>query len=301
MIIGVIGLGAMGKPMARNLAKDGDSVVAFDINEAACAAVAGDGIVIAPSAAAVAAKAELIVSMVSDDDALAEVVFGSTGVLQELAFDGCLVDLSTTSVQLALRIGGAFAARPGSFLDAAVIGGSVEAAREGRSPIVIGGERTLFDRHAARLARLGSCDYVGKLGNGKVVKLLNNLLVGILTASNAEALSIGLNAGLELPIMVEHLTRGSGGSTVLQSYMGRYVREGIYGSGLIGHDLIMKDLRLACELAEMVQTPAFFTEAARQTYAAGAMTQGDKRQFPSIFDHFRTLAGFGRQVEQSKA
>jgi len=297
MIIGAIGLGAMGKPMARNLAKDGDSVVAFDIDPAACAVMAGEGLRIAPSPRAVAAECDLVVSMVSDDAALEEVAFGTEGILALPGFAGCLVDLSTTSVELALRIGRAFEGRPGDFLDAAVIGGSVEAAREGRSPIVIGGERTLFERYARPLARLGTCDYVGKLGNGKVVKLLNNLLVGVLTASNAEALSIGLNAGLELPVMVEHLTRGSGSSTVLQSYMGRYVREGIYGSGLIGHGLMMKDLRLACELAEMAGMPAFFTETARQTYAAGAMTLGEKRQFPSVFDHFRALTELGRAAE----
>jgi 3-hydroxyisobutyrate dehydrogenase-like beta-hydroxyacid dehydrogenase len=232
--------------------------------------------------------------MVPDDAALREVVFGDDGILAGSEFVGCLIDLSTTSVAIALEIGEALTGRGGTFLDAAVIGGSVEAARLGRSPIVVGGDKAVFERYKVPLERLGTWDYVGELGTGKTLKLLNNMLVGIFTASNAEALSLGMNAGLDLPTMVEHLGNGSGSSTVLKSYMGRYVSEGIYGSGLIGHNLIMKDLRLACELADATDTPGMLLETARQTYAACAMTLGPQKQFPSVFDHYRTLAGTGK-------
>jgi 3-hydroxyisobutyrate dehydrogenase-like beta-hydroxyacid dehydrogenase len=291
MNIGTIGLGAMGRPMSVNLAANGDRVLGYDIDPEAGRAIASECLAIVDSVSAVAADCELIVTMVPDDDALRKVVFGPEGILPASGFNGCLVDLSTTSVDVAIEIGAAMAQRGGTFLDAAVIGGSVEAARLGHSPIVVGGEEAVLKRYQPVLDRLGDWNHVGKLGTGKALKLLNNMLVGIFTASNAEALSLGLNAGLELPTMVEHLGGGSGSSVVLKSYMGRYIKEGIYGSGLIGHNLIIKDLRLACELADATDTPAMLLESARQTYAACAMTQGREKQFPSVFDHYRDLAG----------
>lgn len=291
MNIGAIGLGSMGKPMSVNLANDGDHVYGFDVNPEAGRQIASDTLTIVDSVAAVGAACELVVTMVPDDDALREVVFGAGGLLDGCNFAGCLVDLSTTSVAIALEIGEALEAVGGTFLDAAVIGGSVEAARLGRSPIVVGGDKATLEHYRQPLERLGDWDYVGELGTGKTLKLLNNMLVGIFTASNAEALSLGMNAGLDLPTMVEHLGSGSGSSTVLKSYMGRYVSEGIYGSGLIGHNLIMKDLRLACELADATDTPGMLLETARQTYAACAMSLGPSRQFPSVFDYYRALAG----------
>lgn len=294
MNIGAIGLGSMGKPMAVNLAKEGDRVLGYDINSDAGEQIASENLIIVDSVTAVARDCELIVTMIPDDDALRQVVFGDDGILAGSRFTGCLVDLSTTSVAIALEIGEALGARGSSFLDAAVIGGSVEAARLGRSPIVVGGDKAVLEHHKPRLDRLGNWDYVGKLGTGKTLKLLNNMLVGIFTASNAEALSLGMNAGLDLPTMVEHLGNGSGSSTVLKSYMGRYVSEGIYGSGLIGHNLIMKDLRLACELADATDTPGLLLETARQIYATCAMALGPSRQFPSAFDHYRALAATGR-------
>lgn len=289
MNIGTIGLGAMGKPMSVNLANDGDHVLGYDINREAGREIASEALTIVDSLAAVAEGSDLIVTMVPDDEALRQVVFGPEGILACADFNGCLVDLSTTSVDITIEIGTALAERGGSFLDAAVIGGSVEAAHLGHSPIVVGGDAATLERYRTPLDRLGDWNHVGKLGTGKALKLLNNMLVGIFTASNAEALSLGLNAGLDLSTMVEHLGNGSGSSVVLKSYMGRYVSEGIYGSGLIGHNLIIKDLRLACELADATDSPAMLLESARQTYAACAMMLGSQKQFPSVFDYYRTL------------
>ena len=195
MIIGAVGIGAMGTPMARNLVADGDRVLVYDIDRAKAEAIAGNAITLADSVAAMAAECELIVTMVSDDAALGDVVFGPAGVLREPDFKGCLADLSTTSVDLALDVGAALAAAGATFIDGGVIGGGVPAARAGTSPIVLAGDKTLVERLMPVFERLGECDYVGVQGNAKVVKIINNLLVGVITAANAEALSLGLEAG----------------------------------------------------------------------------------------------------------
>lgn len=287
MNIGVVGLGNMGKPMARNLAVAGDTVLAYDLNAGAMEEVRSEFIHPAAGVDEIASRCELIVIMVWDDAALREVVFGERGILAATEFRGCAIDLSTTSVAVVREISTALSSRGAVFLDGAVIGGGVPAAKVGKSPIVLSGPRSAFDAHFRVLSRLGTCDYVGDQGAAKVVKILNNLLVGVVTAANAEALSLGLAAGLRLPDMVEALGIGPATSTVLESYMGRYVREGRYGEGLIGHALMAKDLSLACELATEVGAPAHFAEAGRQAYLEFGRTLGPEKPFPTAFDYYR--------------
>lgn len=287
MKIGFIGLGGMGKPMARNVAVGGDTVLAYDINAEARSAVCSEVIRPAEDIAEIADDCQLILIMIWDDAALREVVFGARGILAASSFNGCVVDLSTTSVAMVREIGTALSDRGAAFLDGAVIGGGVPAAKAGKSPIVLSGPRCAFDAYLPVLGRLGGCDYVGAQGAAKVVKILNNLLVGVVTAANAEALSLGLDAGLRLPAMVEALAHSEASSTVLKSYMGRYVREGRYGEGLIGHDLMAKDLALACELASEVSAPGLFAEVGRQLYLEFGRALGPEKPFPTAFDYFR--------------
>lgn len=290
MLIGVVGLGSMGAPFARNLAVDGDRVLAYDIDPRALGAASGGPVEAANSIADLGRRCELVVTMVWDDVALRSVVLGDGGLLADSEFTGCIVDLSTTSLAIAREIGAACASRGAAFLDGAVIGGGVPAARAGSSPIVIAGDEPTFRRVSARLARLGACDYVGAQGNAKVAKIINNLLVGIVSAANAEALSLGVAAGAELADLVAWLGRSEGGSTVLASYMGRYLKDGTYGDGLIGHRLMAKDVGLACVLADEARFPSPLAELARQVYVTCGQTLGHEAAFPSTFDFFRTRA-----------
>ena len=293
MLIGVVGLGAMGAPMARNLAADGDRVLAYDIDPGRVGASASGVVTAARNIAEMAARCELIVTMVWDDNALRDVVFGKDGLLSAESFTGCVVDLSTTSMEIALELGAALARRGAVFLDGAVIGGGVPGARAGASPIVISGDESMFAKYLPQLGRLGPCDFVGGQGNAKVTKIINNLLVGVMTAANAEALSLAVAAGLKLSDVVSWLSNGAGRSNVLQSYMGRYVREGTYGEGLIGHGLMVKDVSLACSLADRARFPALLSELTRQVYVACGQAQGIGAAFPSVFDYFNSRSQLG--------
>ena len=289
MLIGVVGLGSMGKPMARNIAVDGDRVLAYDIDPSAVGQVEGEAIERAADVAEIARRCELVLVMVWNDAALRDVIFGERGILASDSFKGCVVDLSTTSVALARDIGEALSRQGAIFLDGAVIGGGVPAAIAGKSPIVLSGAKSVFDRYLPLLERLGTCDYVGAQGAAKIVKIINNLLVGVVTAANAEALSLGIAAGLRLPDMVEATGGSAANSVVLQSYMGRYIAEGRYGEGLIGHSLMAKDLSLACELASEVSFAGLFAEFGNQMYLAFAQALGGDKPFPSAFDYFRRV------------
>ena len=289
MKIGTVGLGAMGAPMTRNLAVAGDEVYCYDIDSAKSAAVAGGAIRAVDSVATMAATCDLVVIMITNDNALREVVFGPKGYLAGKP-KGCAVDLSTTSVTLARKCETAVAAAGATFLDGAVIGGGAPAAKAGKSPIVVSGDTVAYERIKDKLARLGSCDFVGACGNAKIVKTINNMLVGIITASNAEALALGIAAGMNLNSLVEGLEMGSGGSIVLKSYMRKYANEGIYGDGLIGNELMAKDMTLACDLGEMTHLPVLFAELARQFYMLAGKSVGQEKMFPSVFDLFAPKA-----------
>jgi 3-hydroxyisobutyrate dehydrogenase-like beta-hydroxyacid dehydrogenase len=290
MRIGVIGLGSMGRPIGRNLAASGYAVSGYDISPSAMSDGEADSIEPVAGPAAMAEQCDVVLIMVWDDQALRSAVFGPGGLLEADTFLGCAVDLSTTSVAVAREVGQAIAARGGTFLDGAVIGGGVAAIKAGKSPIVLAGDRAAYDRYLPIFSALGTCDYVGAQGNAKAVKIINNFVVGIVTAANAEALSLGVAMGLDLSDLVGWLQQGPGGSRVLDSYMGRYVEEGIYGEGLIGHRLMAKDLQLAAELAESLGCAALYPRFGQQMYLAFARTLGSDRPFPSALDYFRRAA-----------
>jgi 3-hydroxyisobutyrate dehydrogenase-like beta-hydroxyacid dehydrogenase len=300
--IGIVGLGGMGRPMARNLAAAGHIVYGYDISAAALDAAAREGVTPLGKPAAIGQACDLVLTMVWDDAALRDVLFGPHGLLADSRIPSCTIDLSTTSVALAHEAGARFAARNAAFLDGAVIGGGVAAVKAARSPIVVGGDRASFDRWRAVLERLGTCDHVGPLGSAKALKLVNNLLVGVLTAANAEALSLGVSLGASLPDLVGALCRGPAWSHVLESYMGRYVETGTYGEGLIGHDLMAKDLRLAAELAESLECETAYPRLAQQLYLEFGRSLGAARAFPSAFEHYRTApARTGAQARAATA
>jgi 3-hydroxyisobutyrate dehydrogenase-like beta-hydroxyacid dehydrogenase len=285
--VGVIGLGGMGRPMARNLVAAGYAVSGCDISTAAVEAAGRDGVEPARSPAALAARCELILAMVWDDAALREVVFGDEGLLSADGFAGCFVDLSTTSRAIALEIGAALSKRGAVFLDAAVIGGGVAAVKAARSPIVVSGDAQALQRYRGVLERLGTCDYVGALGNAKAVKLINNFLVGAITAANAEALSLASALGLDIRDALAWLRDGTGGSRVLDSYYGGLVEQGRYPEGLIGHKLMAKDLQLAAELAESVDCAAVLPRFSQQMYLAFGRMLGAEAPFPTALDYFQ--------------
>ncbi|MBS0320779.1 MAG: NAD(P)-dependent oxidoreductase [Proteobacteria bacterium] len=295
--VGVVGLGAMGLPMAVNLRRAGHAVTGFDVSAEAVASAAREGIATAVHPAAVSAASDVVLTMVWDDDALARVIFDAqTGLLASTALPRCTIDLSTTSVAVARRAGEAFASRGRAFMDGAVIGGGVAAIREGRSPLVVAGSAAAYADAMPVLAVIGRAEFVGPLGTAKAVKLINNLLVGVLTASNAEALSLGTSLGLAMSDMLAWLRDSDAGSNVLASYVGSRVERGRYPDGLIGHALMAKDLRLAAQLAEATGTAMSFPRFAEQAYLEFGRHRGATEPFPCAYEYFREASTRGAQL-----
>ena len=294
MNIGFIGVGAMGTPMALNLARHGNSVSVYDTNpqRLSDAALAAETTICRGVAGAVK-DAELIMTMTPNDDALLQIAATVAGAPRRK--DAIFVDMSSTSLDATRRANAIFTEAGITFLDGAVYGLGVQGAKDGRSPIVISGPKAGYDGIAAAIAPLGDIDYVGELGRAKIVKILNNQLVGAFCVAAAEIVTIGLAGGLSLEKIVETLTAGSGSNYILERYYNSYLKNGSFGLGLIPITYIIKDLTLACELAQEVGSAATLTELSRQIYQAAANTIGDL-PFPEVYQFYAQLNGVRETV-----
>ena len=224
--VGLIGLGVMGLPMARNLLAAGYEVVAHSRSPAPVEEVVEAGATSADAPAAVAAGSDLTVLMLPDDTAVERVVEGPGGVVEGAAPGHLLVDMSTVSPARAVRNAELMAQAQGSALDAPVSGGDV-GARNGTLAIMAGGPAEAFERARPVFEVLGSTIvHVGDTGAGQVVKACNQVVVALTIEAVAEALVLGSRCGVAPETIVSVLSGGLAGSKVLE----------VRGPNMLGHD-----------------------------------------------------------------
>jgi 3-hydroxyisobutyrate dehydrogenase-like beta-hydroxyacid dehydrogenase len=287
MKVGVIGVGAMGTPIALNLARNGNAVFTYDRNQARGADPDLKAhTTFCPDVASVVRAAELTITMTTNDEAVLDVA--RQIVAEPKRTTSIFVDLSSTSLDATRKLDAMMREAGIAFLDAAVYGAGVQGAKDAKSPIVISGPRETYDKIASVIAPLGSVDYVGELGRAKIIKILNNQLVGAFCVAAAEIVTIGLAGGIPLEKIIESLTAGSGTSYILERYYPSYIRTGSFGLGLIPITYMIKDIALACSLAQEVGAEATVTELCRQIYQAAENTVGDL-PFPEVFSFYKQL------------
>jgi len=271
--VACIGLGTMGKPMARNLLRAGFEVAAFNRSRPAVDELAGEGAAPAGSAAEAAKGAAFVVINVPDSPDVESVV---NQVKPSLA-DGCIViDNSTISPAAARSIAEELRGMGVYFLDAPVSGGQ-KGAIEGTLSIMVGGDESAFDRAMPIFQALGrNIVYMGTSGSGQLAKLCNQVLCGLNLLAVSEALSLGAKAGLDMQKLLLAISAGSGASWML-SNLGPKMLSGDFRPGF-KVKLQQKDLRLALEAAaeEMLPLPgtALVHQIFRIVEAAGAGEEG---------------------------
>ena len=255
-VLGFVGLGVMGEPMCRNLArKSGATVVAFDERPAPLTALAADGVQAAASLAEVARRAETVFLCLPGEPQVRAVCLGggAGGGLAALVKPGqTVVDMSTCPVALARELGQAFGARGAAFADAP-IARTAQAARDGTLSIMVGGEAALFERLRPLLGCMGSeVTHCGAVGAGQAVKLMNNMVVAQTVVALAEALAVARASGAVEPrVLFETLAKGSADSFVLRSHgMKSLLPDHHPTEGAFPTRYILKDLSYAIQLAE---------------------------------------------------
>ena len=259
MKIGFIGLGIMGKPMAKNLLKAGHELKVHDLVTAAVEELVLAGAVKAQSSAAAARGSDLIITMLPNSPHVKAAVLGENGVLEGLAPGSILVDMSSinpiASREICLEI-----EKKGCFmLDAPVSGGEPKAI-DGTLAIMAGGKQDVFDRVKDVLQVMGkSVTLCGDIGAGNTTKLANQIIVAANIAAVSEALTLGVKAGVRPEAIYSAIRAGLAGSTVMDA-KAPMMMDGNFKPGF-RINLHIKDLANALDTGHDVGAPLPLTAA----------------------------------------
>lgn len=252
-IVGFLGLGVMGREMARNLAQAGFTVRAFDIVPSAGDALRQYGIEITSDIPSAVTDADIVISMLPDTPQVEDIVFGEGGLLAHPPRGKLFVDMSTIAPDATRKFSQALAAIGITMLDAPVSGGPI-GAKNGTLTIMVGGETSGFTQATPFLEAMGTTlNHVGASGAGQTVKLCNQLICGINIQAICEALALARAWDIDLTQMREVLLGGSAASWMLDK-LGTAMIEGDASAGF-RIDLMMKDLRLVLEAAQKHPVP----------------------------------------------
>lgn len=293
--IGFIGLGIMGLPMARNLLKAGYPVVAYNRTSSKAEDLAEDGATTAASPREVAESASVIITMVTDSPDVEDVVLGQNGVLEGIQPNAVLIDMSTISPSVTRDIAGRVEEKGGRMLDAPVSGGSWGAI-EGTLSIMVGGEKSVFDRCLPVFQAMGkNIVHTGPNGMEQTTKLVNQILVAGTMNAVAEAMVFAASSGADLEATIEAVKGGAAGSWQLQNLGPRLIK-GDFAPGFMVR-LQQKDLRLILEGAREMQLSLPATALINQLFASlEASGNGDEGTQALVKVHER-LAGVEARVK----
>jgi len=251
--IGFIGLGIMGRPMARNLLQAGFEVMVHSRTRSRMEDLVAAGARPGESPREVAAASEVVITMVPDTPDVQSVMLGPAGVIEGAHDRLIAIDMSTISPSVTQQIAAALAERGIRALDAPVSGGETGAIA-GTLTIMVGGAAEVFTECQPVLAAMGRrVTYIGPSGHGQIAKMCNQV-VGVLTLEAvAEGLVLAAKAGVDVPRVIEALSAGSADSWNLR-HQGPRMLARDFKAGFFVH-LQQKDLRLVMELANGLQVP----------------------------------------------
>ncbi len=288
--IGFIGLGIMGRGMARNLLKAGFEVRVWNRTASRMDELVAEGAGPASSPGDVAHHTDIVITCVSDTPDVEEVILGESGVIRGARPGSLVIDMSTISPQATQAIAQKLAERQIHFLDAPVSGGSEGAAR-GTLSIMVGGDAEQVERAMPAFQAMGkTITHVGPVGAGQTVKLVNQILVVGNMLAAAEALLFAQAGGVDLRKTLAAVVGGAAGSWMLAN-RGPQVIERDWRPGFT-IDLQQKDLRLVLEAASQLGVPLPATALIQQLYrtlqARGLGHEGNHALIKAL-EH---LAGF---------
>ena len=264
--IGFVGLGNMGKPMARRLATAGCRVRGFDVSAPVMASLDGaDGVSAAPTLTAVA-EADLVILMLPDSDVVEQVLLGN-GLLAEVKPGSMIIDMSSSDPVRTRELADRAAEVGVTLIDAPVSGG-VAGALGGSLTIMVGASEQAFLTVQPILQHLGSrVVHAGGVGAGHAVKALNNLMSAAHLLASSEALIAGRRFGLDPAVMLEIINGSSGRSGSTETKWPRYVLTESYNAGFPAR-LMVKDIKLALAIEQATGTPSVVSEATVATWSA---------------------------------
>ena len=288
MNVGFVGTGTMGQPMLANLVKKGFAVVAYDVAPPALAAAVKSGAAAAGSAADVARRSELVITMLPSSSHVEAAYLGPGGVAEGVAAGRLCVDMSTIDPAVCRRVAAALKTRGVRFIDAPVSGG-VPRATDGTLAIMVGGDGRDFEEARPVLAAMGAnIIHVGAVGSGEVAKLCNNLIAGVSAVAVSEAFRIAEGFGVDAKVLTDVISKSSGNTWVMEhmhpvpGLVARSASSHDYAPGFMT-DLMAKDLGLAVNAARELRVPVVVAPAAQQILRLASSHGLGRRDFTAVY------------------
>ncbi len=260
--VGFIGLGIMGKPMAKNLAKAGYEVLAYDIFPEAVKEVASAGCTGCSSIKEIAQACELIVTMLPNSPHVRQVVLGEGGIIEYAASGTLIVDMSSIAPQASQEMHEALQKKGIRMIDAPVSGGQPKAI-DGTLAIMVGGSEEDFNRAKPLFEVMGSSAVlVGAIGSGNTCKLVNQVIVAANIAALSEGMMLAKKAGADPQKVFEAIRGGLAGSTVMNAKAPMMLAGNFQPGFRIG--LHIKDLANALDTGAATGSPMILTAEVMQ-------------------------------------
>jgi 2-hydroxy-3-oxopropionate reductase len=263
--LGFIGIGIMGKPMAKNLIDAGYLLVVYDINHKALEEMVDYGAKSVSSCKEVASQSDIVITMLPNSPEVEKAVLGEDGVIEGVKKGQTLIDMSSIAPLVSQKVAKELEKKGVEMLDAPVSGGQ-EKAQSGTLAIMVGGKEEVFKQCKAILEAMGKPVLVGDIGAGQITKLVNQTIVAINIAAVAEALILGKKAGVNPQRIFEAIKGGLAGSQCLtdkglRMFQGRFnpgFRIGLHVKDLNNVLSTSRELHIAMPLCaqvmEMMQT-----------------------------------------------
>ena len=265
-VIGFIGLGIMGRPMAKNLLKAGYPLVVHSRTRGPVDEIARAGAKVGSSPRDVAAQSDVLITMLPNSPDVELVALGRDGIIEGARPGLLFVDMSTISPIVSKKVGEALAAKSVKMLDAPVSGGE-RGAIDGALSIMVGGDKAVFDAVLPIFQAMGkTITHLGPLGFGGFTKLANQIIVAVNLTALGEALTLAKKAGLDRDLTLTALAGGLAGSKCLDQKKPNYLAD-TYNPGF-KIDLHFKDLGLIMESARALGVPLPTTAVVQELFSA---------------------------------
>ncbi|MBB5323878.1 3-hydroxyisobutyrate dehydrogenase [Anoxybacillus tepidamans] len=286
--IGFIGLGVMGKSMARNLLRAGYSLIVYTRTKEKAEELLREGAVWKENVSALAKEADVVITMVGYPKDVEEVYFGENGVIENVKEGTYLIDMTTSPPSLAEKIYEEAKKRSVFALDAPVSGGDI-GAKEGRLAIMVGGDEAAFYACKPILEVLGTnIVFQGKAGAGQHTKMCNQIAIATNMIGVCEALAYAKRSGLDPLKVLESISQGAAGSWSLSNLAPRMIAGNFAPGFYVKH--FIKDMKIALEEAERMNLSLPGLELAKKMYeeiaVAGEENSGTQALYKRYMNEF---------------
>lgn len=285
--VGMIGLGAMGKPMAKNLLKAGYNLNVCDVREEPREELARSGATVAALPKEVAEASEVILTVLRTSSQVEEVSLGDGGIIHGVSPGDIYVDMSTINPSITRKISKIFKDKNVIMFDAPMSGGTW-GAEEGTLSFMVGSEESAVGKCKQIFQVLGQeVDYLGDIGVGEAVKVVNNLMAGINAMGMIEGLVLGVKMGVNPKTLVNTIAKSSGASWILKN-LGEKILRRDFSPGFTA-ELFCKDLSIALSMASESQIPLFLGSTAHQMMVTGIASGFGEKDYVAMIQLLEKL------------